>query len=274
MLSSNTLIYGIIGNPVRHSLSPIIHNKAFKRIGKDAVYLTFEVNDLQDAIKGIRALGIRGVSVTIPFKSEVISYLDEVEQTAKKIKAVNTILNNEGVLIGYNTDWIGAIEALKEMTDLDGKRVLILGAGGSARAVVYGLKESGSHVIITNRSPSKAKELAEEFGCMYLENALILGVDIVINCTPVGMYPMEKETPLPKEALREGMIVMDLVYYPLRTRLLKEAEEMGCKTIDGLSMLSHQAALQFRLWTGIKPNIREIKNDLKEALERNKNERD
>ncbi len=267
MLDASTSLYGVIGNPVRHSLSPIIHNVSFKRAGINAVYLAFEINNLSDALKGIKALGIRGLSVTIPFKTEVVKYLDEIDPIAKKIKAVNTILNHEGNLLGFNTDWLGALEALKEVTDLDEKKILVLGAGGASRAIVYGLSRAGCQVIITNRSIDRAKELAEEFGCLYLKEPTS-EVDIIINSTPVGMYPLENETPLPKHYLRKGMIVMDTVYKPLKTRLLREAEERGCLTINGLSMLSYQGAYQFEIWTGTKPDILKIKEDLINVLER------
>lgn len=273
MLDAFTNVYCIIGNPVRHSLSPIIHNMSFKRAGINSVYLAFEIKNLGDAIKGIKALGIKGVSITIPFKTEVIKYLDEVDPIAKKIKAANTILNRDGSLVGYNTDWLGAVEALREVTELEGKKALILGAGGASRAIAYGLISSNCQLIITNRSLDKAKKLAEEMGCLYSQE-LTTEVDIVINSTSVGMYPLEEESPLPKCYLKKGMIVMDIVYKPLKTKLLKEAAKAGCITIDGLSMLSYQAAYQFEIWTGIKPDISKIKEDLKNALERGKDERD
>lgn len=267
MLNAFTEIYGIIGNPVRHSLSPLIHNMNFKRAGINAVYLAFETNNLCDAIKGIKALGIKGVSITIPFKAEIIKYIDEIDPIAKKINAVNTVLNQGGRLIGYNTDWLGAVEALREVTELEGKKILLLGAGGACRAIAYGLSRNGCQVIITNRSPNKAKELANELGCIYYKRPT-LNVDIIVNSTPVGMYPLEEESPLSKVYLRKGMIVMDIVYMPLKTRLLKEAEKHGCITINGLSMLAIQGAYQFEIWTGIKPDIAKIKEDLRKALER------
>ncbi|NWF91662.1 MAG: shikimate dehydrogenase [Syntrophaceae bacterium] len=268
MIDARTELYGIIGNPVRHSLSPLFHNRAFRRMGLNALYLAFEVRDLQEALTGIRALGIRGVSVTIPFKTQAVQFLDEVEEVAAKIRAVNTILNRGGMMIGYNTDWHGAIEALEERVDLRGKRVLLLGAGGAGRAIGFGLREKGAQVIIANRSAEKADELAEELGFVSQPWSSIskLEPDVIINATSIGMYPYDTESPLPKEILREGMTVMDIVYRPLRTRLLRDAEERGCLTIDGLEMLARQGAGQLEIWTGKRPDLGKIKEDLYQGL--------
>jgi shikimate dehydrogenase len=270
MIDAQTQLYGIIGNPVRHSLSPIIHNGAFRRMGLNAVYLAFEVKDLKEAIDGIRGLGIRGVSVTIPFKTQVIPFLDEVEVVAEKIKAVNTIVNEGGRLVGYNTDWRGALEALEEKVDLMGKKVLLLGAGGAARAIGFGLKEKSCEVIVSNRSPDKAKELAKDLGFIHqpLTSISELKMDVTINATSAGMSPHDAESPLPKKNLKEGMVLMDIVYWPLRTKLLQEAEGRGCRTIDGLEMLARQGAGQFEIWTGRKPEINQIKEDLRRVLEK------
>jgi len=274
MIDAQTEIYGIIGNPVRHSLSPIIHNAAFRRMGLNATYLAFEVGNLEEAISGIRGLGIRGVSVTLPFKTQVISFLDEVEGVAKKIKAVNTIANKEGKLIGYNTDWRGALEALEKKVDLKGKKVVLLGAGGAARAIGFGLKVRGCEVIISNRTRDKGVDLANELMCSYQPPSSFIEMeaegllaDVIINATSVGMSPYETENPLPKKILKEGITVMDIVYRPLRTKLLQEAEEQGCLTIDGLEMLAHQGAAQLEIWTGKRPEIGEIKENLRQALE-------
>lgn len=270
MIDAQTEIYGIIGNPVRHSLSPTIHNGAFLRMGLNAVYLAFEVKNLKEAISGIRGLGIRGVSVTIPFKTKVIPFLDNVEGVAGKIGAVNTIVNDGGRLIGYNTDWRGALEALEEKVDLKGKKVVLLGAGGAARAIGFGLRERGSEIIIFNRSSDKGKDLAKELGGIYRPFSSIEGLEanVLINATSVGMYPHDEKSPLPKEVLKEGMIVMDIVYQPLRTKLLREAEQQGCQTIDGLEMLAYQGAAQLDIWTGKRPDLGQIKEDLRQALEK------
>jgi len=268
MIDAETQLYGVIGNPVRHSLSPIIHNGAFQRMGLNAAYLAFEVKNLAEAVSGIRGLGIRGVSVTIPFKTQILPFLDQVGGTAREIKAVNTITNDGGKLVGQNTDWCGALEALEEKVDLKDKRVILLGAGGAARAIAFGLKEKGCQVLICNRSMHKARDLAKEFGFISLPLLPVeeVAANVIINATSVGMHPKDAESPFPKELLREGMLVMDIVYKPLRTRLLREAEERGCQTIDGLEMLARQGAAQIEIWTGKKPEIRQIKEDLRREL--------
>jgi shikimate dehydrogenase len=268
MIDAETQLYGVIGNPVRHSLSPIIHNGAFRRMGLNAVYLVFEVKDPKEAINGIRGLGVRGVSVTIPFKIQILPFLDEVEAVAWKIRAVNTIVNEEGRLIGYNTDWRGALEALEEKVDLKGKRVVLLGAGGAARAIGFALKTKDCEVIISNHTMDRGSGLAKELMCLHQPLSSIEGLnaDVIINATSVGMHPCDEESPLPKKVLKEGMTVMDIVYQPLRTKLLQEAEERRCQTIDGLEMFVRQGVAQLEIWTGIRPLIEEIKRDLQQAL--------
>jgi shikimate dehydrogenase len=268
MIDAQTELYGIIGNPVRHSLSPIIHNGAFRRMGLNAVYLAFEVKDLKEAIDGIRELGLRGVSVTLPFKNQIIPFLDKVEDVTGKIKAVNTLLNEGEKLVGYNTDWRGALEALEEKVDLKGKRVILLGAGGASRAIGFALKMRECEVIISNRTMDRAAGLAKELMCIHQPLSSIEGLkaDVIINATSVGMYPHDMESPFPKDALKEGMTVMDIVYWPLRTKLLQEAEERGCRTIDGLEMFVRQGAAQLEIWTGKRPDVLQIKNDLRRAL--------
>ncbi len=268
MIDAQTQLYGIIGNPVRHSLSPVIHNGAFRRMGLNAVYMVFEVKDLKEAIDGIRGLGVRGVSVTLPFKTQVIPFLDEVEAVAEKIKAINTIVNEGGKLVGYNTDWHGAIEALEEKIDLKGKRVALIGAGGAARAIGFALKTRECEVIISNRTIGKGVALAKELMCLHQPLSSIgdLRADVIINATSAGMHPYDEESPLPKKVLKKGMTVMDIVYKPLQTKLLREAEERGCLTINGLEMLSRQGAVQLEIWTGESPEVEKIKEDIYQAL--------
>jgi shikimate dehydrogenase len=268
MIDSRTDLYGIIGRPVNHSLSPVIHNGLFKRTGLNAAYLAFEVESLRDAVMGIRGLNIRGVSVTIPFKTEIIPLLDEVNELAKKIGAVNTITHKGGRLIGFNTDSFGALKALEEKVDLRRKRVLLLGAGGAARAIAFGLRENGSTVIICNRSADKGMKLARDLDCLYRPWSSIkaLEFDVLVNATCVGMHPDDAASPVQGEIFTRGMTVMDIVYSPLKTKLLQEAEERGCQTINGLEMLARQGAAQFEIWTGKKPDIDQIKTDLKQAL--------
>jgi shikimate dehydrogenase len=275
MIDAQTELYGVIGNPVQHSLSPIIHNSAFKRLGWNAVYLAFEVKKVEEALRGIRGLGVRGASVTIPFKTEVIPFLDKVEGLAKKIGAVNTIVNRSGRLIGYNTDCDGALEALEERMNSRGKRVVLLGAGGAARGIGFGLRERGYPLIVVNRSKEKGQSLCKELRCDYLPvSSLVrmkaggLEADIIINATSLGMYPRDRETPIPKKLLKEGMMVMDIVYQPLQTKLLREAKEKGCVTVDGLEMLIRQGMAQFEIWTGRRLEIGQIKKDLRRSLKR------
>jgi shikimate dehydrogenase len=275
MIDAQTKLYGIIGNPVRHSLSPMIHNEAFKRMGWNAVYLAFEIKNLEEALRGIRGLGVRGVSVTIPFKTKVVPFLDKVEGLAKKIGAVNTIVNRGKRLIGYNTDCEGALEALEEKMNLSGERIVLLGAGGAARAIGFGLKERDCRLTIVNRSRIRGEALSRELKCHFLlMSSLVkmktgeLEADVVINATSLGMYPRDGESPIPKELLKKGMIVMDIVYEPLETKLLHEAKEKGCLTINGLEMLVRQGAIQFEIWTGKKLEIGQIKKDLRRVLER------
>ena len=274
MINAETQLYGIIGNPVRKSLSPVIHNSAFGRMGVNAAYLAFEVGDITDALDAIRGLGIRGVSITIPFKTSVIPFLDELDALSAKIGSVNTIVNRAGKLIGHNTDHFGALKALEEKVNLSGKKVILLGAGGAARAIAYGLRERGCDVTISNRSSERGTTLAKDLGYPYRPLSALgeahedtLEADLVINATSVGMFPGEAVSPLPKQILRKGMIVMDIVYRPLRTRLLEEAEEQGCETIDGLEMLAYQGAAQLEIWIGQSPEGKQIKADLRQSLE-------
>ena len=273
MINAQTELYGVIGNPIQHSLSPMIHNGAFKRLGRNAVYLAFEIRDLEEALRGIRGLRVRGVSVTIPFKTEVIPFLDKVEGAARKIGAVNTIVNRGGKLIGYNTDCDGALEALEERINLKGKSILLIGAGGAARAIGFGLRQRDCRLIVSNRSKKKGEALSGELKCLFQPlsslfkmKASELETDVIINATSLGMYPRQRETPFPKKLLRKGMVVMDIVYQPLQTRLLREAKEEGCLTINGLEMFIRQGVAQLMIWTGRRPDLKQIRNELCKTL--------
>ncbi|OAG26943.1 shikimate dehydrogenase [Thermodesulfatator autotrophicus] len=247
--------YGIIGWPVSHSLSPAMHNAVLKSLGIKAVYglLPLAPQNLSEGIKGIRALNIKGVSVTVPHKEAVIPLLDDIDPVASKIGAVNTIVNKDSLLLGFNTDWIGVKKALKEKIDISGKKAVVVGAGGAAKAVVYALIREGASVVIYNRTFEKAQKLAQTLGGVAfpweeLKNA---SGDILIQTTSVGLK--EDKSPVPEEILSQFEVVMDIVYQPLKTRLLKEAEKAGCKIIDGLSMLVYQGIEQFYLWFGTRP---------------------
>lgn len=255
-ITAATELCAIIGNPIRHSLSPAVHNAAFEHLGLDYVFMAFRVEQLKEAVKGIAALGVKGVSVTIPHKVEVMGCLDEIEPVARRIGAVNTIVYRDGKLIGYNTDWSGAMKALEGKIELQGKTAVVLGAGGAARAIAFGLREKGAEPVILNRTVSRAEVLASALRCRGGGIELIdrLSFDLVINATSVGMSPHAENTPLDKAMLKD-VLVFDTVYNPLKTRLISEAEENGCPTVTGLEMFVNQAAMQFELWTGHKPPV-------------------
>ena len=267
-IDQDTDIYGVIGHPLTHSLSPTMQNAAFLEKGLNAIYLAFETRSLEDALKGIRSLGIKGVSVTIPHKASVIPMLDHVDDLARHIGAVNTIVNDQDRLVGYNTDALGALEAIKEKTEVFGKTSLILGAGGAARAIGYILKEHGANLTIANRTRVRGEELADFLECPFipLENAMDLQVDLLIQTTSVGMYPHIKESIVSSEALKPGEVVMDIVYNPIETKLLNIAKDRGCVTINGLGMFVRQGAEQFRLWTGLEAPMETMRSAVEDAL--------
>ena len=252
MITGSTKVYGIFGRPVAHSLSPAMHNAAFAAMGLNAVYVPFAVSNLVQAVQGLRGLNLGGVSVTIPYKEEIFPLLDEIDEQAKVIGAVNTVVNREGRLWGTNTDWQGAVVALQEEIALAGKRVLVLGAGGAGRAIVYAVRQAGGEVTVADADDTRAKTLAKEFGAVFVPMAQAARepAAVLINATPVGMAPREEDIPLDPDLLSNFSVVMDIVYKPLRTGLLREAAARGCRGIDGLQMLIHQGARQFELFTG------------------------
>jgi shikimate dehydrogenase len=253
IITGTTRIYGILGRPVAHSLSPAMHNAAFGALGVNGVYVAFPVTDLAQAVAGLRGLNIQGVSVTIPFKEEIIPLLDELDPQAARMAAVNTVVRREGRLVGFNTDWLGAVSALNEQTDLKGRQVLILGAGGAARAIAFGVQQQGGEVAVTDVEAGKAQALARDLGlaALPLEALADSRATILINATPVGMAPDTQAIPINPELLDRFTLVMDIVYRPLDTRLWQEAKSRGCRAIDGLQRLIHQATAQFELWTGL-----------------------
>jgi len=263
-LDRETEIYGVIGNPVAHSRSPQMHNAALQTVGRNGVYLPLEVADVDTFIvemvrPATRKLdwNLRGLSVTIPHKLAVISHLDFIDPVAERIGAVNTLSVVGNELLGFNTDVTGAMRPLEEMIDLKGCEVDVLGAGGSARAICFGLTQRGALVTVFARNGSKARLLADEFG---VRTAPLEGFKpaarIIINCTPIGMHGhSEGRSPIPEADLSGVELVYDLVYTPRRTKLIEDAEAAGCRTLGGLAMLVGQAAEQFRIWTGEKPPI-------------------
>lgn len=263
-LDRETEIYGVIGNPVAHSRSPQMHNAALQSIGRNGVYLPLEVVDIDSFIvdmvrPGTRKLdwNLRGLSVTIPHKLAVMKHLDFIDPVAERIGAVNTVSVVGRELIGFNTDVTGAMRPLEEMIDLNGCEVAVLGAGGSARAICFGLTQRGARVTVFARKESKARLLADEFGA---RTAPLEGFKtearIIINCTPIGMHGhSEGQSPVPEADLSGVDLVYDLIYTPQRTKLIEQAEASGCRTLGGLAMLVGQAAEQFRIWTGNKAPI-------------------
>jgi shikimate dehydrogenase len=271
IINQHTKLYGVVGHPIGHSLSPTMQNAAFSAKGLNAIYLAFETRDIDGCLKGLRALGIRGMSVTLPHKSAVIPLLDKVDGLAKKIGAINTIVNDEGELIGYNTDAVGALNALATKTELSGKTCLIIGAGGAARAIGFILKENGVELELANRSVERGRALALALACPFipLDELEETAADLLIQTTPIGMTPGEEGCPIPEQILKKGMVVMDIIYNPLETRLLTMARARGCLTINGLGMFIYQGAEQFRLWTGLEAPVNAMTRAVKEALTKN-----
>ncbi|MEJ2658261.1 MAG: shikimate dehydrogenase [Desulfobacterales bacterium] len=267
-LNSDTMLFAVLGDPVSHSLGPLMHNIAFDETGYNGAYLAFRVKDIGKAVIGIKALGIKGASITIPHKLSVMDFLDELDDSAKKIGAANTLVNRDGVLTGYNSDGIGAVKALFEKTGIKDKNVIILGAGGAARAIGFSVIAEGGRVTIVNRTPAKGEELAKAVGADFRPISELNKIDchILINTTPVGMLPDVDVMPVRKRDLDRSMVVMDIVYNPLKTRLLKAAEAIGCRVIDGVSMFVYQGAFQFELWTGIKAPVEVMRNAVLSTL--------
>ena len=263
-INGKTKVCAIIGDPVGHSLSPVMHNAAFKELGLNIVYVAFPVkaDELEDAIKGARSLGLLGLNVTMPHKHAIIQYLDETDSTAKAMSAVNTILNERGKLFGYNTDGKGAMIALQENhADPEEKKMLLLGAGGAAKAIAFQAAQETTELVILNRTEEKAKQLADLinkiFGTKVMGRSLSTEVlkeelettDILVNATSVGMNPDINVSPVSADLLHSGLCVMDIVYNPLETKLLKYAKTVGAKVISGLEMLLFQGAVAFEIWT-------------------------
>ena len=261
-------LYAVIGNPIGHSLSPVMHNSALAHCGLDGCYLAFQVENIAAAVKGIRGLGIRGASVTIPHKIAVMQHLDEVDPGAAEIGAVNTILNKDGILHGYNSDCSGAVMAIAEKTAIKGKTAAIIGAGGGARAIGFGLKQEGAMVTIINRTQTRGEKLAKDLGCRFipLEEIKELPFHIVVNATPAGMTPDVNSMPLATKFLKPEMVVMDMVYNPLKTRFLEQARNIGCTLIDGVSMFVNQGAVQFELWTSQKAPVETMRKVVLDEL--------
>ena len=248
-------VYGILGHPVEHSLSPAMHNAAFRAKGIDAEYRRFDIDPenpeaLANFCYETDLNHIDGFSVTMPYKEAIMHYLDNIQVLAREVSSVNTVRNEASNLNGYNTDTTGAIKALQEKTDIKGKKALVLGAGGAARAIIYALRESGVQVFIFNRTIQKAEALAEKFKVETIEFRQIKEVDfdIIVHCTPIGMSPQIEQSLLTAEQIKKGSVVMDIITHPIETQLLREAKKAGAETVSGERMLLHQAAGQFEIW--------------------------
>jgi shikimate dehydrogenase len=267
-IDGKTAVYGILGNPVSHSLSPLMQNAAFTALAENSIYLPFLVEDIGDAVKGVRALNIKGVSVTIPHKETIIPFLDEIDPVALKIGAVNTVqveMSGKGrKLRGLNSDWVGANRALSDHIDLAGRTVILLGAGGSARAIAFGLQEAGAEVLLCSRTAARGRKLAAEIGCAWHPLAEVdrLPGTVLVNATSVGMVPKTGETLIARENLARFAVVMDIVYAPRETRLLRDAGEVGCQVVHGLEMLLYQGVTQFEMWTGLAAPVEVMRSVL------------
>ena len=264
MITGKTNIVGLIGDPVEHSMSPPMHNAAFEYLGLDFAYVPFNVKKtaLGPAIQGASSLGIKGLNVTIPHKTSVMEFLDVIDKPAELIGAVNTLKFDNNVVKGYNTDGIGAVRALEEVIKVKGKKVVMVGAGGAARAVAFQLILSGiESMSIINRTPEKALKLKNEIesriesdistGNLEILEKELSKADILVDTTPIGMYPHEEDLPVADaNMMHSDLVVNDLVYNPMETVLLKEAKKAEAQTVSGLKMLLYQGAEAFRIWTG------------------------
>ncbi|MCK4862703.1 MAG: shikimate dehydrogenase [Dehalococcoidales bacterium] len=283
-ISGKTKICALIGDPVEHTMSPVMHNAAYKKLGLDYIYIPFRVKpeQLAPAVDGLRALNVCGFNVTIPHKVSIIPVLDGLDPIAEKIGAVNTVVNTGGELRGYNTDADGFLKAMLERgVEPGGKSVVVLGAGGAARAITYILAEKVVSLTILNRqeeldwAENIAELIKEDFGKVvrvlelrddYLAEVLH-NADILVNATSVGMSPAGDKSPVPADLLRKGLVVFDVVYNPINTRLLNEAKAAGAQTISGIDMLAWQGALAFEKWTGQAAPIDLMKKEAVKMLE-------
>lgn len=281
-ISGKTKVICLIGNPVEHSVSPLLHNTISREVGIDLTYAAFKVenSELGEAVKGLKALNVIGFNVTVPYKKEIMKFLDENSKNALLVGAVNTVKIMDGRLYGYNTDADGFLRSYKDETGvgLNKKIVVILGAGGASRAVaVKSAMDGASEIHIINRTLSKASEIAEVINnnirkCAYIHSSektealdIVKTADVIINCTTLGMYPETNESPLPCGLFNSNQVVCDIIYNPAKTKLLSDAEKAGAKVMNGLGMLFYQGISAYEIWTGIKIGD-EMLGELKEAF--------
>jgi len=280
-ITGKTKVCGVIGDPIEHSMSPAMHNAAFQASALDYVYLAFHVRRevLSGAIAGMRGLNIVGLNVTIPHKEAVIPLLDRLAPLAEKTGAVNTIINEGGVLTGDNTDAPGFLRALRSQgVEPEGRKILILGAGGASKGISFILAEAGASLVILNRNVTRAEALAAQIAQHYQKRPAALALneenlareleraDILVNATSAGMVPDVSQSPVPADLLNPDLVVCDIVYNPRETKLLRESKAVGARTIDGLDMLVWQGALAFEKWTGRKAPFEVMKQAAVRAL--------
>jgi 3-dehydroquinate dehydratase/shikimate dehydrogenase len=269
-LDRSTRVYGVIGDPIGHSLGPLLHNTGFHARKMNAVYLPFLVRDLRDFLGAVEPLRISGFSVTLPHKQAILRHLDDCDPLAAQIGAVNTVVvRGGGKLYGYNTDYIGVLRALERRVALRGSRVLLFGAGGAARAAAFALAQGGAIVAVTARRTKHARALARAVGGEAIERRHIRGefFDAIVNATPVGMHPHSGQSPLDARELN-CRLLMDMVYRPMKTRLLKAARRRGIETISGVEMFLAQGTSQFEIWTGVRAPESSMRRVVMDALRR------
>lgn len=282
-IAGTTTVCGIVGDPVAHTLSPAMHNAAFEHLGLDFVYVPWRVfrGATEGCAAALRTLGIRGINVTVPHKVDIMAHLDRIDPCAARIGAVNTIVNHDGELFGYNTDAAGFIQGLGGSgISVQGRQVVVMGAGGAARAVVFSLLDSGARVTVLNRDAARAAALAHDamsIGRSVVAhgplNATVLNKSLkdavlLVNTTSVGMQPLSEQSPCPSTLLRRDLAVCDIVYSPRVTKLLREAAAMGSVTVDGIEMLVRQGAETFELWTGVPAPVDVMRTVVLKELDR------
>lgn len=271
-------LFAVLGDPIGHSMSPSMHNDLFTHYNMDAIYLPFQVkaNKLEDAVKGLKALGARGFNVTVPHKSTIIPFLDGVDELAMNIGAVNTVVNQDGLLIGYNTDGPGFMRGLEGfIPSVSDQKILIIGAGGAARAIYFTLaKNKPIAVDIANRTVETAAQLIGECPFRVSSRAISLHeanqyldqYDLIIQTTMIGMYPKVSEQPFDLLHLKKQALVCDIIYNPLHTQFLLEAKDKGARIQNGIDMFVYQGALAFEKWTSIFPDIKRMKENVLKQL--------
>jgi len=280
-MDSHTKFFGVIGDPIRHSRSPVMFTRAFAESGYNGAYGAFHVTAgrLKEAIEGMRALGFGGLNVTIPHKVAVMEYLDDIDDSARGAGAVNMIANMDGRLVGYNTDGLGYVRSLKEEAepDLAGKTVVIVGSGGAARGILWALiREKPGRILVVNRTHEKAAELAARFASEADVQALpwdklqraCADADIVINTTSVGMAPDTEATSVDPSWMRPGVVASDIIYNPLKTAFLRGAEARGCRIHGGVGMFVYQGVYNFEIWTGMPAPVAAMREAVLESLGR------